>query len=328
MHAKHFASALIALLLPVSMSVSAGTLLGSWDLRGKGTIDMVYREGSNLRVIQGDGVKKDYPMGNVPWSIFQVVDTDGKPGADIILGDGTNLVIINHASGVKRNFKIGNISWAPMRAVDVDKVAGAEVLVNIGKGIRVVRNRDNSYKDITFQHNGSWGLFAVSDLAGKGNELVLNMGDGVKLIDPRTGAQKDFQFPGYTAIVSVAQLDGNAGLEVMGRTSGDVYVISGGTSGGRQKTYKGGGTNAWAVYGKTADTDGKPGNEIILIMPPGIRIIRHATGASKDYKISSYSYNIDSVGDADGQPGAEIIISDTSGQVFTIIDRTGAVKTN
>ncbi|MGV8783667.1 hypothetical protein ACV35H_33730, partial [Pseudomonas aeruginosa] len=68
------------------------------------------------------------------------------------------------------------------------------------------------------------------------------------------------------------------------------------------------GASAWALYGGTADTDGKPGNELIVVMQGKVRVIHHASGASSDYRIGDVNYSIDSVADMDGQPGAENLV--------------------
>ncbi|MCT5187011.1 hypothetical protein LZK71_01820 [Pseudomonas aeruginosa] len=155
-----------------------------------------------------------------------------------------------------------------------------------------------------------------------GKELVLNMGNGVKVIDPRTSGAKDFTFSGYHALAQIADLDGQPGAEIIGRTSTGIYVISNASS---RKEYSIG-ASAWALYGGTADTDGKPGNELIVVMQGKVRVIHHASGASSDYRIGDVNYSIDSVADMDGQPGAEILVRDANGKLFVINDRTGKVS--
>lgn len=124
------------------------------------------------------------------------------------------------------------------------------------------------------------------------------------------------------ALAQIADLDGQPGAEIIGRTSTGIYVISNASS---RKEYNIG-ASAWALYGGTADTDGKPGNELIVVMQGKVRVIHHASGASSDYRIGDVNYSIDSVADMDGQPGAEILVRDANGKLFVINDRTGKVS--
>ncbi len=149
--------------------------------------------------------------------------------------------------------------------------------------------------------------------------MPLLQGNGVKVIDPRTGGAKDFTFSGYHALAQIADLDGQPGAEIVGRTSTGIYVISNASS---RKEYSIG-ASAWALYGGTADTDGKPGNELIVVMQDKVRVIHHA---SSDYRIGDVNYSIDSVADMDGLPGAEILVRDANGKLFVINDRTGKVS--
>lgn len=243
--------------LCASAAQAAGVLVGTWDLRGNGQLAAVYRDGANLQVVEG-GSTRNYSFGNVVWSVFGATDTDGQPGAEILVKAGPDLVIVSHASTTQRKYPVGNVSWAIMRATDVDNVAGDEVILSIGNGVRTVFDRTRTQRDATFSYNGTWGLFDVADVDGApGKELVLNMGNGVKVIDPRTGGAKDFTFSGYHALAQIADLDGQPGAEIIGRTSTGIYVISNASS---RKEYNIG-ASAWALYGGTADTDGKPGNE-------------------------------------------------------------------
>ncbi len=60
--------------------------------------------------------------------------------------------------------------------------------------------------------------------------MPLLQGNGVKVIDPRTGGAKDFTFSGYHALAQIADLDGQPGAEIVGRTSTGIYVISNASS--------------------------------------------------------------------------------------------------
>ncbi|MCT5187010.1 hypothetical protein LZK71_01815 [Pseudomonas aeruginosa] len=111
--------------LCASAAQAAGVLVGTWDLRGNGQLAAVYRDGANLQVVEG-GSTRNYSFGNVVWSVFGATDTDGQPGAEILVKAGPDLVIVSHASTTQRKYPVGNVSWAIMRATDVDNVAGDE----------------------------------------------------------------------------------------------------------------------------------------------------------------------------------------------------------
>ncbi len=161
--------------LCASAAQAAGVLVGTWDLRGNGQLAAVYRDGANLQVVEG-GSTRNYSFGNVVWSVFGATDTDGQPGAEILVKAGPDLVIVSHASTTQRKYPVGNVSWAIMRATDVDNVAGDEVILSIGNGVRTVFDRTRTQRDATFSYNGTWGLFDVADVDGApGKELVLNM---------------------------------------------------------------------------------------------------------------------------------------------------------
>lgn len=318
-------SALVGLLGLASMSASAA-YIGSYDLQGNGQLDLVYREGGVLRIIGANGAKRDYTFGNVSWALYGAHETNARPGLELVVRAGNDLVVVEHATGNKHSYSIGNIAWSILKVANVDKKPGDEILVNIATGVRIVKDTERNYRDVVFNYNGSWALFALADLSGNGPDLVLNMGNGVKIIDPRTYDTRDFTFPGYTAVFAVAQADSKPGLEVIGRTGTDVYIASGGVANGRVKNYPITSAANWAIYGSTADTDGVLGNEVIVIMTNNIRVINHQKGTHKDYSIGSYNYSIDSVSDLDGNPGAEILVRDTGGQIFIINDRLGTIK--
>lgn len=326
MKKRMFAFSLIGLLFTMAQTAFAATYLGSWDLRGNGKLDLVYRDGLALRIVEAGGGTRDYPIGNVAWSLVGARDTDGKAGAELVLRAGNDLLIIDHAYQTQRTYSVGNISWAVMNISDLNMRPGDEVLVSIGAGIRIIEDADRNYRDVNFNYNGSWALFGVENLSGKGPELILNMGNGVKLIDPRLLTVKDFTFPGYTAIFGVSQLDSKAGLEIVGRTAGAVYVISGGVRSGTKKEYPATTSSAWAIYGRTADTDGSAGDEIILVMQGLVRIISHAGGYARDYPVPSINYSIDSVSNMDGRAGNEIVLRDAAGLVYVINDKLRTIQ--
>ncbi len=323
---KWIAMILGSMSLFMAQASLGATYIGSWDLRGNGTKDLVYREGLAVRVVESGGSTRDYPIGNVAWSFVDARDTNGSPGAELVVRAGNDLVVISHVIQSKRTYPVGNISWAVADIAELNNKAGDEILINTVRGIKIITDATQSVRDVDFNHNGTWALFAIADLSGDGAVLILNMGWGVKLLDPRTYSMKDYSFQGYSAIFGTAQLDAKTGVEIIGRTTGTVYVISGGINSGRIKEYPATTSSAWAIYGRTADTDGKAGDEIILVMQGFIRIVSHSSGASRDYPVPGGNYTIDSVTNLDGRAGNEIVLRDSVGTVYVLSDRAGTLQ--
>lgn len=309
-----------------SQVCSAATYLGSWDLKGAGKKQTVYKDGASIRVVDVGGDQRIYSIGNLAWSFVDARDTDGKPGLELVVRAGNDLAVISHATQTKRTYTVGNMSWSIVGIIELNNKAGEEIVINTYRGIKFIHDATQNFRDIDFNHTGTWTLFGIANLGSAGPDLVINMGGGVKLMDPRTYQMRDFTFQGYSAIFSTSQLDSKAGLEVVGRTAGTVYVISGGVKSPRLKEYPATTSSSWAIYGRTADTDGKAGDEIILVMQGLIRIISHAQGYSRDYPIAGGNYSIDSVTDMDGRAGNEIILRDAAGTAFMLNDRTGVLS--
>lgn len=303
-------------------------LLGTWDVTGTGQNSLVYREGAALRVVEPNGNRRDYTFGNVSWALVDAKNTDARPGLELIVRAGNELIAIEHAAGDMRRYNIGNIVWAVMKIVNLDNMAGDEIVLSIGNGIRIVTDSTRNYRDYNFSYNGSWALFGVENLSGNGPDLILNMANGVKIIDPRTHDSRDFTFQTYTAIFGVAEVDGNPGLEIIGRTSSEVYVVSGGVMNGRLKTYTVSNTTApsFAIHGRTVDTDGYPGDEIIVTLVGGVKVIRHASNFSRTYQVGTNTYSIDSILNLDGIPGNEILIRDGNGVIKILNDKQGVIN--
>jgi hypothetical protein len=309
-------------------SPAFSALLGSWNLNGSGQKSFVYREGGALRVIELNGNRRDYTFGNVSWALVDVRDTDGRPGMEMIVRAGGELVIVAHATTDLRKYNVGNIPWAVMKVQDLDRLPGDEVLLSIGNGIRIVTDAKRDFKDVSFPYSGSWALFSIENLSGNGPDILLNMGNGLKIIDPRTLQFRDFTFQTYSAIFGVAELDGKPGLEVIGRTNSEVYVVSGGVANGWIKSYRVSNETSpsFAIHGQTVDTDGLPGDEVIVTLVGGIHIIRHAHNSSRTYQVGTRTYSIDSIFNMDGLSGAEILIRDGVGDIKILNDKQGTLN--
>jgi hypothetical protein len=78
------------------------------------------------------------------------------------------------------------------------------------------------------------------------------------------------------------------------------------------------------------DTDGQPGNEIVIHVRTGasrgVHIIRPRTGVVKAYVFAANFTEITGAANLDGQPGDEISVRHGTHGKATIIDRTGTLK--
>ncbi|WP_157763349.1 hypothetical protein [Pseudomonas citronellolis] len=325
----HLSAAFFSVILssPIS-SVCAAEYLGTWDLRGNGQLDAVFRDVNVLRVVQGNGGTSEYTFGNSLWSFVGASDTDGQAGAELVVRAGGSLFVVDQKVRKKREYSVGNIAWAVMRMHNVNSMPGNEILLSIGNGVKVINDSARDVRNITFGYKGSWALFDVVDMHPNdaGPVLVLNIGNGVKLINPRSGAQRDLTFPGYSQITAVAEVDGVPGLEVVGRTGSEVYVVSGGVASGGKRLFSAGTGAAWAIYEKIVDTDGKAGNDIILVKVDGVGVVHPASGGISHYSIPRGVASIQGTSNMDGQPGDEIIARNPVNQTFIINDRLGQVQ--
>ncbi|MFN3582215.1 MAG: hypothetical protein ACK4VV_17280 [Pseudomonas sp.] len=311
------------LLVVTALPAFASTYLGSWDLRGLGQNDLVYRESSGIRIVQSNGVRRDYPVGNVSWTFFGAYDTDGKPGSELVLRAGTDVLIIDHAYQTTRRYGVGNVSWAIERAADLTSNGADELIVRFGNSLRIISDSNSSQRDINFPGNQSWALMDLANLSGQGLDLVINIPGGARIVDPRRATYKDFNFSGFSEVYGVADLRGRSDLQVIGRTSTELWVITGGVS-GSVKRYPVTTQQSWAIYQRTADTDGSAGEEVILILPTSIKIVRHRTGTVKTYNFNS-NYTVDALQDMDGRPGLEIIVRLAGGMTRIVNDRLGTI---
>ena len=300
----------------------AGTYLGSWDLRGDGQRDLVYRESFGIRVLQPNGNRRDYSLGNTAWSLFGAYDTDGNDGAELVLKAGEDVVIIDHAYQSIRRYPVGSMAWSIVRAADLTSDGADELIVRFGNSLRIISDENSSQRDIHFPGNDSWTLVDLADLSGNGLDLIISKPGGVRIVDPRLPRYKDFNFSGFSEYYGVADL-GKSGLQVIGRTSTELYVITGGRN-GSVKRYPITTGQSWAIYQRTADTDGRSGEEVIIILPSSIKVVSHRSGTVRTYDFQS-NYTIDVVQDMDGRSGDEIVVALSNGTVRIVYDRGGRV---
>lgn len=313
----------LAMLFLAALSAPAHAMVyvGAWDLRGNGQSDTVYRTSTGIRIVSTSGARRDYPIRNNAWSLYGAADTDGYPGAELIVRAGNDVVIISHAEQSQRSYNMGNVSWAIIQDADVDNVPGHEVFISTPNSVKIVNDVKGSVREVRMSNRSLvWSLFGMANLSGKGLDLVINTPDGFIIVDPRTYGMKTFNIPGSSAIVGISSLTKNDVQDVYARTPSHVYVISGGTK-GSITPYQLGTAENWAIYHQTADTNGKEGEEIIVKMATSVVTISHASKGMRSHRIGT-SFVIESVEDRDNKPGKEIIVKTFAGATHVISDTT------
>src|SRR5690554_4734213 len=307
------------ILTALSLPAHAMVYVGAWDLRGYGQSDTVYRTSNGIRIVNANGVTKDYTIRNNAWSLYGAADTDGYPGAELILRAGSDVIILNHSEQSQRSYNMGNVSWAIIQDADVDNVPGHEVIVSTPSSVRIVNNVRRTVREISMgSRSFVWSLFGLANLSGNGLDLVINTPNGVIIVDPRVNTTKTFNLPGSSATVGISSLDKGDIQHVYARTPSHVYVISGGVR-GSLTPYNIGTAENWAIYHQTADTNGVEGEELIVKKATSVVTISHASKRMRTHQIGT-SFVIESVEDRDNRAGKEIVVRTFDGAIKVIRD--------
>lgn len=317
----------LACQLTAQTALAEYPLIVTADVDGDGLPDNVYNAGV-IRVIHGNGTQRDYSLGNVVSTFYSAVDFDGYGGVELVFRAGPDVAIINDNSHSINRYAFGNIVFSIADAKQLDTNPGNEIIVKTGAVVSVITSNSSQIKSIAggaasvWQYNGAVSLANVPY-----KTIVINTGAGLKLYNYNNDSEASYKNTvGPTSYFGVAEVNGVIGNELIGRTQSSVFVMTGLVPGTTSKTYAAGNGLNWAIYGSTADTDGKPGNEIILIEQGAIRIIHQSTGLISKYQISGKNYSINSVVNTDGVAGAEISVTNSDSKMFLINDRLGTIK--
>ncbi|WP_285962016.1 hypothetical protein [Pseudomonas tohonis] len=310
-----------------TLNALAAELLGKWDLNGDGTLESVYRGTGVLEVRNAAGaLERSYNFGNVTWTLATAANTDSQPGAELVVKAGPDVAIVNHALNDVRKYTIGNTLFDVVGTAQLDGGQGDEVIVRTGNALVLISNLNRTRRNVTDGITGTWqyqGAYNLGTLPYA--TLAYTAGTSLRLYDYSLQAGREFPTDGVTSVITAADLDGAPGNELVARSSSSLLVITGGVQTAVLSSYPGGTGSNWSVHGTLADTDGQPGQEVILALPGKVRVVHQRTGQAKDYTVSG-TYAIYAVADRDGVAGAEITVVDSANRSFVINDRLGTIK--
>lgn len=214
-----------------------------------------------------------------------------------------------------------------------------EKVYNALNGMMRVVNPDGSQQMYFITNNpGGWAILGgeagVKDLDGiPGGEMAVNAGAVVIVVTHRTTSTKAYSLPsnGWALLGSAAGIsdfDGVAGAEVPINMGTSIIFIN-----HRTQTTSSLATSSgtWFLLpgpGGINDFDGAPGNEVAIATgTTTVRILHPATGAIRNYYVTSGGYSLAAVSNLDGQPGQEITLRIGTTNIYRVInDRLGTIQ--
>lgn len=252
-------------------------------------------------------------------------DFNGDGLLDLI-GMGTNQLTVFRTDGSKQEYVINEPYWGIAACQDTDGTAGDEIIVQTFKRqgyidhYLIIHDRTQSVKAIAdFGETVGYFLTAVQDLDGApGSELVLEKYPEnqhlIRIISDRDNIYRDFSFPNldagfYLYPDNIAEVNGTPGKELILYQSNNYGPSQLATINFRDNR-----VNYYPFdepFGFTfADTDGAPGQEIIVQGSDTVAIIHDGTQSVSEFSglggvTTSYLLR---VGDLDGEPGNELIV--------------------
>lgn len=276
--------------LPGTVRAQNGTLMGSADLDGNGTLETVYNNGASINVVSA-GAVTSYAVSTGSWALLygnftSVADLDGTPGAEIPINIGGSMLVIKHRTRDRYSYSMsGSWSAVPGGIVDLDGVAGKELTLLTSTGLRIINDRNRTYRDVTIA--GRYGSqFAV---IGK----------------------------------AIADLDGVAGAEIPVASGQYLAVYN-----DRAQSLSGFsiGANSWAVCTEivacVSDMEGDPGAELMIVASNTMKIFNYRMQRLNSFAINAQFATLrDGVRDFDGQPGNDIAVSTGYGDVVVVFPR-------
>ncbi len=300
-----FRNTLLALMLTTcawlpGTASAQGVLIGSADLDGDGIAEQVYNNGPGITVRSTNGSTTNYPVSSGSWALLygsfsSVVDLDGEPGAEIPVNRGGSLLIISHRTRGTQSY--------PM--------------------------------------SGSWAAApgGIVDLDGTaGREITIIGTEGLRIVNQRLRSVRNVAVSGQFAVIggAISDLDGVPGAEIP-VANGQylrIYRYSVASMVNLQIS-----SGSWAVCTTgsncVSDMNGDPGNELIVVVPNEIRIVKlYSTGGGpfanfvSNYWIG-YQYAIlsDGVREFDGGAGNDIAMARNDGSLLILRPRTGTLQT-
>lgn len=293
--------------------------------------------------------------GDATWnsmSINTAVDTNGQPGAEVVIiatksGVFDCICIIRDRTQTMVRYKDTNWSSVSInRVVDTDGMAGADVVLIATSSfgtlscICIIHDPSNtwrSYKDVNWASVSINTAADTDGVAGADVVLTATTSSGqlfcICIIHDPSGTYRSYKDVNWASvgINTVADTDGTVGGEVvLTATTGTgsfwcVCTIV--DRSGIWRTYR---DVNWGSVGirTVADTDGVAGGEIVITATTGggsfwcVCVIRDRTSTYNTYRDPAWgSVSINSVVDTDGQAGGDIIVvyASTSDQGISVI---------
>ncbi len=122
-----------------------------------------------------------------------IIDTDGKPGAEIVVNrGGTQVYIIHDANRTTYTYNISSSAWTILGFSEMDGLAGNEIAIKNGAYLTLIKDATRSSRD-TYVSSSSWVFSKFQNYDGKaGNEIYLNV----------SGVEKIFGWSSGTALSS------------------------------------------------------------------------------------------------------------------------------
>jgi len=99
---------LVSLCFAFAASNSSAAQVYYDDTDGDGQRDEITLTDQMVKIFHpATGQSSEYGMGLVPYTFFKTVDTDGKPGAEVVLKQDSYAVVINDVRRTRVGYSIG-----------------------------------------------------------------------------------------------------------------------------------------------------------------------------------------------------------------------------
>ncbi|MES2932787.1 MAG: hypothetical protein V4805_04800 [Pseudomonadota bacterium] len=134
-----------------------------------------------------------------------IIDTDGKPGAEIVVNrGGDDIVIIHDSTQNSKTYPIGAGLWSLLGFSDLNGIAGNEVVLRYGDYLKVINDVTGELKNIFVGGNFAFNSFQNVDGKG-GNDILISKNNAIQtfyyyippvVIVPNPGAEFSLQHSG------------------------------------------------------------------------------------------------------------------------------------
>lgn len=285
--------AAILSLMPTVASAQYGLFMGSADLDGDGIVENVYNNGGTINVVSSSTVTPYY-IGFTSWALLygnfsSVVDLDGQPGAEIPVNVGSSLLIITHRT-----------------------------------------RSTNSYQMLGTWAAAPGGIVDQDGVAGK--EITIVAAYSIRTVNQRLRSVHEYNMQGQFAVIgaAISDLDGIAGAEVPIANGPYLRIYA-------HRTYQVFdfyvSPGSWAVCTSgsncVSNMDGNPGNELLLILPYEMKVVRLYNGVGSmtgSWIGAQYAILSDGVRDFNGIAGNDIAMARSDGNINILYPYNGYLQ--